>query len=146
MGVLAPQPLARLQVNGVKRPLRTKRVNPSIDHNRSGTRSFIETEVISIRCRIAVTPHGTSRIGCEGLDHLTTFDPMKDDNASIRNDRSGKTGSDRPLPDTRRPLFKPPLSQRRSVIYAVAVRSEELRPILRRNRETDARGGQQHSE
>jgi hypothetical protein len=127
--VLAPAPRARGEGHGMELPLRAERVDNPVCDNGHGTRPFVESEVVTIRCRVPVAPLFGAGAGIERLDHLAIVDAMKQDEAAVGHDWTAEPLSDWLGPHDLRAARSPVVSERWPSVDAVALRPKVLRPL-----------------
>ena len=97
----------------------------------------IEPEVIAIGGRIIERPDRLAGEGVHRLNGLSIVDAMKQDQAIANDRRSGKSRPDITLPDQRRTGARKRRHDRRSGVDAVAIGSENLRPVLSNQRRAE---------
>ena len=109
------------------------RIDDAVGHDGHSARPLVKAEVVSVGRRIRVTPLRRACLGIERIDNLLVANAMKQDDASLDDDGTAESLSDRHAPDDLRPLGRPGFRERGSAVHAGAIGTEELRPVLRRH-------------
>ena len=105
------------------------RVHNAVDHNRHGSRPLIKSKIIAIGSGVSVLPLGGSGPRVEGFDHLPIVEAMKENHAVLDDDRTTEPLTDLFPPDRSRATGRPRLDERWTVVHAITVGAEELRPV-----------------
>src|SRR4030095_14327278 len=108
--------------------LRAKGVHHTIGHDWHRTRPFVEAEVVAIRRRVAVLPLCLAGRRVHRLDDFAVRHALKEDDAALDDDGPAEALTDRAARNDARSPGAPGVAQR-SDVHAIALGTEELRPV-----------------
>src|SRR5262249_38778439 len=121
---------AAVEVDTVECALGAESVNASPGDGGGGARSFVETKIVAVACRIVVQPDGLASSRIERLANFLGASAMEKDQSRLRHNRRAESLPDILLPYDCRTALRPPRGQIIPGINAVARRAQKLGPVL----------------